>query len=74
MNEEPISITIILLFGGGILLICIGIYTVLRKVGGKAMAIQTHINVTVDFSKWNGNTYDLRIPNHQSIKYLLKTY
>jgi type VII secretion protein EssA len=30
MNEEPISITIILLFGGGILLICIGIYTVLR--------------------------------------------
>ncbi|MFO6893752.1 type VII secretion protein EssA [Bacillus cereus] len=31
MNEEPISITIILLFGGGILLICIGIYTVLRK-------------------------------------------
>ena len=29
------------------------------------MAIQTHINVTVDFSKWNGNTYDLRIPNHQ---------
>ena len=36
------------------------------------MAIQTHINVTVDFSKWNGNTYDLRIPNHQSIKYLLK--
>ncbi|AND07576.1 EsaB/YukD family protein [Bacillus thuringiensis] len=36
------------------------------------MAIQTHINVTVDFNKWNGNTYDLRIPNHQSIKYLLK--
>ena len=31
MNEEPISITIILLFGGGILFICIGIYTVLRK-------------------------------------------
>ncbi|HEK9103054.1 hypothetical protein KFD70_14535 [Bacillus pfraonensis] len=36
------------------------------------MAIQTHINVTVDFHKWNGNTYDLRIPNHQSVKYLLK--
>lgn len=36
------------------------------------MAVQTHINVTVDFSKWNGKTYDLRIPNHQSIKYLLK--
>ncbi|MGE7889122.1 type VII secretion protein EssA [Bacillus cereus] len=31
MNEEPISITIILLFGGGILFICIGIYMVLRK-------------------------------------------
>lgn len=31
MNEETISITIILLFGGGILFICIGIYTVLRK-------------------------------------------
>ncbi|MGR5908072.1 type VII secretion protein EssA [Bacillus paranthracis] len=31
MNEEPISITVILLFGGGIMLICIGIYTVLRK-------------------------------------------
>ncbi|MDM5188342.1 EsaB/YukD family protein [Bacillus sp. DX4.1] len=36
------------------------------------MVIQTHINVTVDFNKWNGNTYDLRIPNHQSVKYLLK--
>ncbi|CAG9614494.1 Type VII secretion system accessory factor EsaB [Bacillus rhizoplanae] len=36
------------------------------------MAVQTHINVSVDFSKWNGETYDLRIPNHQSIKYLLK--
>ena len=71
MNEKPISTTIIILLGG-VLLICIGIYTVLRKVGGKVMAIQTHINVTVDFSKWNGNTYDLRIPNHQSIKYLLK--
>lgn len=31
MNEKPISTTIILLFGGGIVLICIGIYTVLRK-------------------------------------------
>ena len=31
MNAEPISITVILLFGGGIILICIGIYTVLRK-------------------------------------------
>ncbi|PEQ08028.1 type VII secretion protein EssA [Bacillus toyonensis] len=31
MNEKPIGTTIILLFGGGIVLICIGIYTVLRK-------------------------------------------
>lgn len=31
MNEKPISTTIIILFGGGIVLICIGIYTVLRK-------------------------------------------
>ncbi|HDR3649783.1 type VII secretion protein EssA [Bacillus sp. SM-B1] len=31
INAEPISITVILLFGGGIILICIGIYTVLRK-------------------------------------------
>lgn len=36
------------------------------------MAVQTHINVTIDFTKWDGGTYDLRIPNHQSIKYLLK--
>ncbi|AZQ47989.1 type VII secretion protein EssA [Bacillus albus] len=31
MNEKPISTTIIILLGGGVLLICIGIYTVLRK-------------------------------------------
>ncbi|CAM4179578.1 EsaB/YukD family protein [Bacillus manliponensis] len=36
------------------------------------MAIQTHINVTVDFQKWNGSVYDLRIPNHQSVKYLIR--
>ncbi|EJS66544.1 MULTISPECIES: type VII secretion protein EssA [Bacillus] len=31
MNEKPISTTIIILLGGSVLLICIGIYTVLRK-------------------------------------------
>lgn len=31
MNEELISIIIILLFGGGILFICIGIYMVFCK-------------------------------------------
>ncbi|ABS21886.1 EsaB/YukD family protein [Bacillus cytotoxicus] len=36
------------------------------------MAVQTHINVTVDFRKWNESTYDLRIPIHQTVKYLLK--
>lgn len=36
------------------------------------MNVQTHINVTIDFKKWNGSTYDLRIPNHQSVKYLLR--
>ena len=74
MNEEPISITIILLFGGRFYLFASVFIRFFVKVGGKVMAIQTHINVTVDFSKWNRNTYDLRIPNHQSIKYLLKTY
>ncbi|GAB6610906.1 MULTISPECIES: type VII secretion protein EssA [Bacillus] len=31
MNEKPISTTIIILLGGSVLLICIGIYMVLRK-------------------------------------------
>ena len=31
----------------------------------------THINVTVDFSKWKGAIYDLRIPVHQPIKQLI---
>lgn len=35
------------------------------------MAIQTHINVTVDFSHWGAGDYDLRIPLHQPIKALL---
>ncbi|HLR71160.1 MAG TPA: hypothetical protein VK085_06980, partial [Pseudogracilibacillus sp.] len=35
------------------------------------MAKETHINVTVDFIRWNGHTYDLRIPKHQTVKHLL---
>lgn len=35
------------------------------------MATETHINVTVDFSKWGGGKYDLRIPKHQTVKQLL---
>ena len=31
MNEKPIGTTVIILLGGSVLLICIGIYTVLRK-------------------------------------------
>ncbi|MGC4376901.1 EsaB/YukD family protein [Fictibacillus sp. Mic-4] len=35
------------------------------------MPAETHINVTVDFSKWDGDQYDLRIPVHQTVKQLL---
>jgi uncharacterized ubiquitin-like protein YukD len=35
------------------------------------MAVQTHINITIDFSKWDGRVYDLRIPTHQPVKQLL---
>ncbi|MEH7107140.1 MULTISPECIES: EsaB/YukD family protein [Bacillaceae] len=35
------------------------------------MAKETHINVTVDFSKWGKGRYDVRIPLHQPIKQLL---
>ncbi|MBP1968672.1 putative ubiquitin-like protein YukD [Virgibacillus natechei] len=35
------------------------------------MADNTHINVTIDFSKWGYNTYDLRIPLQTSVKQLL---
>ncbi|MED3653954.1 EsaB/YukD family protein [Heyndrickxia sporothermodurans] len=35
------------------------------------MPSETHINVTVDFSKWNKGRYDIRIPVHQPIKQLL---
>lgn len=35
------------------------------------MANNTHVNVTVDFSGWGKNTYDLRIPLQISVKQLL---
>ncbi|WP_026565215.1 EsaB/YukD family protein [Bacillus sp. UNC41MFS5] len=35
------------------------------------MPSQTHINVTVDFSRWGKGQYDVRIPAHQPIKQLL---
>ncbi|PKR82669.1 EsaB/YukD family protein [Heyndrickxia camelliae] len=35
------------------------------------MPSETHINVTIDFSKWSYDCYDLRIPVHQPIKQLL---
>lgn len=35
------------------------------------MPRETHVNVTVDFSKWSKGRYDVRIPAHQSIKHLL---
>lgn len=31
----------------------------------------THINVTINFSNWDGPEYDLRIPVHQPVKQLL---
>lgn len=35
------------------------------------MPRETHVNVTVDFSKWRKGQYDVRIPAHQPIKQLL---
>lgn len=35
------------------------------------MPVDTHVNVTVDFSKWEKGQYDVRIPVHQPIKLLL---
>lgn len=35
------------------------------------MAKKTHINVTIDFSNWEYEAYDLRIPKHQTVKQLL---
>jgi len=31
----------------------------------------SHINVTIDFSNWNDEQYDLRIPTQQTVKQLL---
>lgn len=35
------------------------------------MATQTHINVTIDFSRWGAGNHDLRIPVHQPVKALI---
>ncbi|EIA21332.1 YukD family protein [Listeria fleischmannii 1991] len=35
------------------------------------MVKQTHLNVTVDFTKWGESQKDLRIPAHQPIKALI---
>lgn len=35
------------------------------------MSSETHVNVTVDFSKWSKGRYDVRIPVQQPIKLLL---
>lgn len=35
------------------------------------MARETHINVTLDFTNWMGEIYDLRVPKHQTVKQLL---
>jgi len=35
------------------------------------MPSQTHVNVTVDFSRWGKGHYDVRIPAHQPINQLL---
>lgn len=35
------------------------------------MLKQTHINATIDFTKWGDDIYDLRVPVHQSIKQLI---
>lgn len=35
------------------------------------MKVESHVNVTVDFSNWGGGSYDLRIPRYQTVKQLL---
>ncbi len=35
------------------------------------MPSASHVNVTVDFSKWGKGRYDVRIPVHQPLKLLL---
>lgn len=39
--------------------------------GGDGLSNTTHINVSIDFSKWDYGAFDLRIPVHQPIKKLL---
>lgn len=40
-------------------------------IEGVNMSRETHVNITVDFQKWNKGTFDLRVPLHQPIKQLL---
>ncbi|UYM81888.1 hypothetical protein OF848_16565 [Heyndrickxia coagulans] len=35
------------------------------------MPAGTHLNVTVDFQKWQKGRYDVRIPAHQPVRQLL---
>ncbi|WP_018664840.1 EsaB/YukD family protein [Heyndrickxia acidiproducens] len=35
------------------------------------MPVETHINVTVDFEKWQKGKFDVRIPVHQPVRLLL---
>lgn len=35
------------------------------------MKVESHVNVTFDFSNWGGELYDLRIPRYQTVKQLL---
>ncbi len=35
------------------------------------MQLNSHVDVTFDFSNWGGNMYDLRIPRYQTVKQLL---
>ncbi|GGE55252.1 EsaB/YukD family protein [Priestia taiwanensis] len=32
---------------------------------------RTHTSITMDFRNWGGHFYDLHVPNHQPVKYLL---
>jgi len=35
------------------------------------MGKHTHVNITIDFTNWNDDLYDLRIPIHLTVKQLL---
>ncbi len=35
------------------------------------MKVESHVNVTFDFSRWGGGQFDLRIPRYQTVKQLL---